>query len=660
MSGKRSQTTRHTRSPLPTSIEEPWSRRLKESRARFVVRPGRAVCLAIVVGAAVLSGIVLWASCRSAAEAAAVPDDILRTLRPGHPRLYVLNDELPGVRQQLASDALVRTWHGHLQGEARKILGAPVVEHKLVGPRLLDQSRKALHRISTLAGLYRLDGDRRYAERARQEMLAAAAFPDWNPPHFLDVAEMTNALAIGYDWLFDFLSAADRAAIRRAIVEKGLREGQRAYTKRDSWTQARHNWNPVCNGGMAAGALAVADEEPELAREILARTKGSIAIAMRSYAPDGGWPEGPGYWGYATRYNVFYIAGVRSALGSDFGLVRTPGFAQTGEFRVHIMGPTGRAFNFADADEQPSTASQMLWLAREFRRPLYAEHERRTAGRHPDIFHLFWSAPPAAGPTPEPELPRDAVFRGSDVAFLRSAWGDPKAFYLGFKGGDNQANHAHLDLGSFVLDALGQRWAIDLGKDSYSLPAYFGKNRWSYYRLRTEGHNTLVIDGENQDPAAHAPLVAFLSTPERSFAVADLSQAYRSRAERVLRGIALLDGRRVLVQDEVRVREPAEVVWNLHTRAQIAQHDGRAMLSQGSARLEARILEPAGAQFEVISASAPPPQAQQPDVRNLIVRVPARAAETRIAVLFAAPDGSSPNLSLEPLSAWLNQAKLSH
>ena len=78
----------------------------------------------------------------------------------------------------------------------------PPVVHRLIGPRLLDQSRAALRRISTLAGLYRLDGDHRKADRARLEMLAAAAFPDWNPSHFLDVAEMTNALAIGYDWLY--------------------------------------------------------------------------------------------------------------------------------------------------------------------------------------------------------------------------------------------------------------------------------------------------------------------------------------------------------------------------------------------------------------------------------------------------------------------------
>ena len=97
-------------------------------------------------------------------------------------------------------------------------------------------------------------------------MLTAAAFPDWNPAHFLDTAEMTNALAVGYDWLFDFLSVEDRATIRKAIVDKGLKPGMAVYANKGWWTTATHNWSQVCNGGMTAGALAIADEEPELAR----------------------------------------------------------------------------------------------------------------------------------------------------------------------------------------------------------------------------------------------------------------------------------------------------------------------------------------------------------------------------------------------------------
>ena len=597
------------------------------------------------------------ATAASSAASDAETHDEMKTLRPGHPRLLVLDADLARVKQAIEKEPVARQCHERLLRDAEKMLRDKPIERKLIGPRLLDKSRTALQRICTLAGLYRLDGDKRYAERARREMLTAAAFEDWNPKHFLDVAEMTNALAIGYDWLFSSLSAEDRATIRAAIVEKGLKQSLPIYEKQRWWSKCEHNWNQVCNGGMTVGALAIADEEPALAAQIVAAGRASIVLAMRTFGPDGGWPEGPGYWNYATAYNVFYLAALETALGTDFGLKKLPGFAETGFFRIHFTGPTGLSFNYADAHESAGASAQMLWLAREFNQPIFAGHERVMAEKRPNIFHLLWFDNRGRAPQDD-DLPRAAVFRGVDVAFLRSAWDEWNAIFVGFKGGDNKANHSHLDLGSFVLDAIGERWALDLGGDDYNLPGYFGKQRWSYYRLRTESHNTLTLDGENQDPHAAAPLVAFNSSPQRSFAVADMTAAYPSKTTRAYRGMALLGRKQVLVQDELEARQPVEVVWNFLTKAKIEVGRDRATLTMGREKLEARILSPEGAKFEIVSANPPSPQHQQPDVHNLTVRLPAKTTQTRVAVLLFPASAAESAPSLEPLEAWIAAGKL--
>jgi hypothetical protein len=338
-------------------------------------------------------------------------------------------------------------------------------EYKLVGPRMLSQSRDALRRVSTLAGLYRLDGDPRKAQRARRELLAIAAFPDWHPQHFLDTAEMTHAAAIGYDWLYHFLPSHDRAIIRTAIVEKGLNAGLKVYDSGGRWTKTQFNWNLVCNDGLALGALAVADQEPKIAGEVLEAARASVPLAMASFAPDGGWPEGPSYWDYATAYNVFCLAALATSLGTDFGFTRMRGFAETGLFRIYTIGPLGLTFNYGDARAHAGAAPQMFWLAKEFARPVYGWSERRIAGYHPTIFHLIWGARIAAWleenasrtTSVDNHLPLDAFFSGVNVATFRSDWNDSNAFYLAFKGGDNKADHSHLDLGTFVFDALGAR-----------------------------------------------------------------------------------------------------------------------------------------------------------------------------------------------------------
>src|SRR5689334_13159163 len=135
----------------------------------------------------------------------------LTQLRPQHPRLYLPDVDLDHLRGAVqGDDAELKTWHELLRRDAEKLLDQPPVERVLIGPRLLDKSRRALSRISLLAGLYQLDKDERFADRGVKELVAICNFQDWHPAHFLDVAEMTHAAAIGYDWLYDRLTPEQR------------------------------------------------------------------------------------------------------------------------------------------------------------------------------------------------------------------------------------------------------------------------------------------------------------------------------------------------------------------------------------------------------------------------------------------------------------------
>lgn len=361
----------------------------------------------------------------------------------------------------------------------------------------------------------------------------------------------------------------------------------------------------------------------------------SIKLAMASYAPDGGWAEGPGYWHYATRYNVYFLAALESALGTDFGLSSMEGFSKAGDFRVYFGGPSHQTFNYADAHGGIGTAAEMFWLARKFSQPVYAwdELQQLKQGK-PDALDLVWYQQNAKSPF-EAAWPLDKVFRGVEVAFLRSSWEDPGAIFVGVKGGDNKANHGHLDLGTFVLDAHGQRWAEDLGSDNYNLPQYFSKaRRWTYYRLRTESHNTVLIDGENQNTSAKAKIVSHSFAPNRSEVRIDLSQAYPDRIKRFERTIALLDRKQVAITDEIQAARPVEALWGMVTTADVTVKGNRAELRKGGAALTAEIVSPAGAVFEVADATAPAPQNPNKGARKLAVRLPGKVTNTRIEVRF--------------------------
>jgi hypothetical protein len=603
-------------------------------------------------------GTVLLVS-TSAEEALPTPsaEAILVRLRKEHPRLLATEADFARLRAAVATNDTLKRWHQNVQRQADRSLAEPASRYEIPdGLRLLATSRRVLTRVQNLSLIYQLDGGRRYAERVWVELSAAAAFTNWNPRHFLDTAEMTHAFAIGYDWLYGFWSPDQRRVLREAILEKGLRPANDVQARQTWWAVARHNWNQVCNGGIGMGALALADEAPEDCGRFLERALKSIQLPMREYAPDGAWAEGPAYWHYATSYNCVFLAALESALGTDFGLAQMQGFSRSGMFPIFATGPTGRSFDFADAHAEVIRAPELLWLAHKYSEPAYAAYEREVSAGQP--LDLLWYEPRDEAARRD-GLPLDKYFRQAEVVTLRSAWNDPNALWVGFKAGDNKVNHSHLDLGSFVVEAMSERWAVDLGSDDYNLPGYFGKQRWTYYRLRAEGHNTLLFNPgpePDQDPEAVARIERFNSGPN-PFAIADLSAAYHRPVGTVRRGIALPDRARVLVQDEFENAFPSPAWWFMHTPAEIRVEGGLATLSLHGKTMTARILSPAGAAFSVLAAQplpdcpAPPGQESNRGLRKLAIAMPAAGRE-RVAVLLVPGSAPASAPEIAPLSRW--------
>lgn len=583
------------------------------------------------------------------------PEEILKTLHPEHPRLIVGKDDFQRMVRLAAEEELAGKWLGQIRSRGEELLQAPVSVYEIPdGLRLLSTSRRVLDRVYTLALLARADNDPKWHRRAWAELEAASRFPDWNPRHFLDTAEMSHAFAIALDWLYDAWSAEERQVLVDSIVKFGLKPGMEAYEGKSStgwWAESDHNWNQVCNGGLAIAALAVAEVEPELSAKILHEALRRLPKAMVHYGPDGAWNEGPGYWHYATRYNVYALAALETALGTDFGLSGIDGFSEAGTFPIYMTGPTGKTFNFGDGGDGAIRAEEMFWLARRFDRSEYAAYERSKA--RPTVLDLVWYDPADKG-KPLPKLPLDRYFRSLEGAALRSSWEDPNALFVGFKAGDNKANHSNLDIGGFVFEALGERWVIDLGRDDYNLPGYFSSaadgKRWQYYRMRAEGHNTLLLGPgapPDQSPLAAARITRFEAGEGKASLSADLTPAYPGKAARVTRTLSL--GRngppadaRLDVTDEIETVEPMPVWWFAHTMAEVELQDqGRkAVLRLNGKEIEVRLNVPENARFEVMDArplgSSPDPEGQDPNegIRKLAINLEG-VRETTISVSFS-------------------------
>ena len=575
---------------------------------------------------------------------------------PSHPRILLLKGEEKALQSAVAKDKI---WGGVQQAiivESTNLIDLPPVERIKIGRRLLDKSREALRRLFFLSYAYRMTLDNKFAQRAEKEMLAISAFSDWNPSHFLDVAEMTTAMAIGYDWLYDYLPPASKAAIKTAILEKGIKPSLDPKNN-NNWLTVEHNWNQVCNTGMAYGAMAVYEDEPELAKQIINRSINSVPNAMKDYGPDGIYPEGYGYWGYGTSFNVLFISALDKLFGKDFGLSEKPGFLKTGSFLENMTGPTGNPFNYSDSGPNGGLEPAMFWFAAKTKDPSLLWVERsRLLKNDPKSFvrdrllpgALIWGAGVELNKVSAPS----AVFwsgQGKNpMALMRTSWTDTNAIYIAMKGGSGSINHAHMDVGSFVMDALGMRWAMDFGMQEYeSLESkgmqIFGRTqnaqRWTVFRYVNQAHNTLTINDKHQWVAGYAPITSTSATPERMNAVVDISAAYTGALAKATRSISIVNKKYVEVRDEIEALDTVTTIrWTLLTPAKV-RITGRnsAELTQRGKKLLLKVETPAGVVMNVWPTDPPPHDYDAPNPgttrTGFEITIPAKSKTTLLVTL---------------------------
>jgi len=546
---------------------------------------------------------ISWGLALAQSQPQVIPDSAaittkLVTLGSTHPRLLLAKGEEKSLMKNVESDQYLKAIHTAILAECDRLIGIPPVERIQIGRRLLDKSRECLRRVFQLAYAYRTTKQPKYLQRAEKELLAVAAFSDWNPTHFLDVAEMTMAVAIGYDWLYNDLSADSRATLKDAIINKGILQ---SFDDRYNWfLTAEHNWNQVCNAGMTFGALAIAEDEPVLAGRTIRRALTTIPKSMIPYGPDGGYPEGFGYWEYGTSFNVMFLSALEKTLGTDYGLAQTPGFLKTAEFEQNIVGPQGTVHNWGDSGAQNGISPAMFWFAAKNNDPSLLWMQRKVIKDKPASQFVSERLLPALLiwgnrlnlETTKPPTEKMWVGQGpSPVAFMRTSWTDPHAIFVGFKGGSASVNHAHMDAGSFVLDAQGERWAMDFGPQNYnSLEErgikLFGRTqdaeRWDIFRYNNLVHNTLTLDGHYQNVKGYAQVDAWADNPEDMRIISDLSTVYEGQAASAQRGVAVLDQKYVVVRDEITApAHDATLRWSLLTPATVKILDGKTIeLSQ--------------------------------------------------------------------------------
>ncbi len=505
---------------------------------------------------------------------------------PQHPRLLMLKGDEIKIKRDLASNMALAKVHEQILNESNAMLLLKPIQNIKIGKRLLDKSREALRRIYYLSYAWRMTNDDKYLKKGEEELLNVCSFSDWNPSHFLDVAEMTMGVAIGYDWLYDGLSVSAKNVIKQAILEKGLTPSLDA--KNTWWLKSSTNWNQVCNAGISFGAIAIFEDNPNQNKFIIKRSLNSIQLSMKDYGPDGAYAEGYGYWDYGTSFNVMFLDAIEKLFHQYFGLNDVAGFKQTPYYFQNMTAPSGDGFNFSDSGLKGELQPALFWFSKLLNDPslLWGQYQllANINGKELTQNRLLPSVVIWNNGLNQVLLkaPKQLMWAGSGktpVALMRTSWTDAKAIYVAIKGGSPSTNHAHMDVGSFVLEADGIRWAMDFGSEKYEKIEAQGvdlwnnkqnSQRWQIFRYNNKAHNTLTINDSLQRVDGKAAILSSSNAPTFMNAIVDLKDIYRNNVVAANRGIAIVDSAYVVVRDEIESDSlPISVRWNMLTPATV-------------------------------------------------------------------------------------------
>lgn len=517
---------------------------------------------------------------------------------PSHPRLLLLKGEEKTVLRNIENDRIWTNLQAMLEAEAEKLTQNEPKERVLSGRRLLSVSREYLRRLFIMSYIYRTTGNEEVLTHLKKELLAASNFSDWNPSHFLDVAEMTLGVSIAYDWIYDKLSKKERKTIRNAIIEKGLKPSLiPEYEK--SFNTMTNNWNPVCHAGMVFGALAVWEDDRNEAEHVIQRAIQNVPIAMKEYAPDGAYPEGVMYWEYGTDFTVLLIEALQKALGTDYALSQSPGFLNSAQYHLHMFTPTLKPFNYSDNDQTAAAMPVKFWFFKHtgdtsllyndikiMKRGILQLKSNRLA---PTI--LLWGSSVSTKQAPVPTKLMWIGAGSNPVAAMRTSWTDKDAMYLGVKLGRPSISHGHMDAGSFIIESQGITWAADLGIENYYTLEKKKVNvwnfsqsstRWDIYRYNPNNHNLVTFDQAKQVVSGTATITSSGDDPMNMWISANLKPVYGNQIESYTRTYALKDKSQVVITDNITTSEATVMTWNLMTAANATRiSDKEVLLEKG-------------------------------------------------------------------------------
>ncbi|HJN14984.1 MAG TPA: DUF4962 domain-containing protein, partial [Armatimonadota bacterium] len=437
-----------------------------------------------------------------------------------------------------------------------------------------------------------------------------------------------------YDWIYPVLTTEERETCRD-VMQARMAEMYGRWDNRpfERFPYESHNMGYYLPDMLEASLAMAGDLDTE---EMLRYCM--MQLWSPYYPPyggdDGGWQEGPPYWGWVA--DVFARTCYLVEQNTGAPIAQRSSLRNQAMWKLYANPPHAKMSPFGDGQAGASGgAGTMYRLAALYQDP-YALWFASQKNYSPSGLEAWMWDVSDLEPREPIDLPQSKCFPSVGEACMHSAlWSPADNVQLLFRscpfGG---ISHAYADQNTFALDAFGEPLIIASG-----YYPYYGSPHHVQWTRKTVASNSVLVNGEGQPETwnwdARGEITRFESSAYADYAVGQAKEAYpgilNDFRRRILFARPLLTGGPAIIaiHDELAAEEPSGYQWMLHSLDEMAVDETRQRVTvrRADARCRVDYLLPRGLAFSQTDQFTVPPERGDPNQWHLTASLEEKATE---------------------------------
>ncbi len=422
---------------------------------------------------------------------------------PEHPRVFINNEILPRIKENLASDELKDVWQRMQLLSKTNDPGLQPITDSTKG----NFKTQLTSIIQARAVVYLFDKDReagRVTINMMSDFLRKVVFPE-KLDVTRNIGETIHTAAIVYDWCYELLTPGEKiffiAALKKLAASMEI-----GYPPVKQGGVVGHGSEAQLMRDLLSAGIAVYGEDKEI-YNLSANRFFHDFVPIRNYWSNSEMHhQGDSYGSYRYQWEVFAAflferMGYKNIFIDEHAVIPSRW--------IYTRRPDGQLLRDGDSYKASQAKIDEYWsfplplmLASNYYKDPFLKYEflkqnalRHSRGAISDLWMILFSDP-SIKPSPAIKLSNTKFFGDpSGLMVARTGWDSTKSSNTVVAemkiGGIWFANHQHLDAGSFQLYYKGAL-AIDAGIYEGTQSAYGSAHDRNYHK-RTIAHNTMLV-----------------------------------------------------------------------------------------------------------------------------------------------------------------------